>query len=146
MAAKKNKGGRPTAFRKEYPEMARKMCLLGATDKELADVFEVSEQTVNTWKTQYPKFLESIKLGKEQADAAVADRLYQRALGYSHPEVHVSNYQGQITLTKLTKHYPPDSTAAIFWLKNRRTEGWRDRHDVQHSGKISLGEFLEELE
>ena len=141
----KDKGGRPTAYRVAYCKQAMKLCLLGATDKQLADFFQVSEQTLNTWKQKYPKFLESLKEGKEKADAMVANRLYMRALGYSHPEVHVSNYQGDITLTPLTKHYPPDSTAAIFWLKNRRPDQWRDRHDVEHSGKVSLGEFLDKL-
>jgi len=107
---------------------------MGATDKDLADFFEVSETTINNWKNQYPKFLESIKAGKEIADSNVAKSLYERAKGYEHPEVHVSNYKGAITLTPLIKRYPPDTTAGIFWLKNRQPDNWRDRKITELSG------------
>lgn len=126
--------GRPTLYKDEYVEMARKFCLLGATDIELADFFEVAESTLNLWKIEYPAFSESIKKGKAQADANVADRLYQRAMGFEHPEVHVSNYQGEITLTPIQKIYAPDPTAAIFWLKNRQRAKWRDKQDYEHTG------------
>lgn len=130
---RKGKGGRPTLYKPEYVEQAKKLCLLGATDRELADFFKVSEQTLNSWKTQHTGFLESLKVGKEQADQRVERSLYQRALGYSHPDVHVSNFQGAVTLTPIIKHYPPETTAGIFWLKNRRPEEWRDR--IEHTGK-----------
>lgn len=105
--------------------------LLAATDKQLADYFEVAEKTINRWKARYPKFCQSIKAGKEDADADVARSLYHRACGYSHPEEHVSNYQGEITVTPITKHYPPDTAAAFIWLKNRA--GWRDKQDIEHT-------------
>ena len=76
--------GRPSDYRDEFPELAYKLCLLGAIDRELADFFEVSEQTINAWKEAHPEFLESLKRGKRYADANVADRLYRRATGYSH--------------------------------------------------------------
>jgi hypothetical protein len=125
--------GRPSKFDPAICEQTVKLCKLGATDKELADFFGVSEQTVGNWKVQHPEFLGAIKAGKEEADACVADRLFARATGYSHPEVHVSNYQGVITLTPITKHYPPDSVAAIFWLKNRQPSNWRDIKAVELS-------------
>jgi hypothetical protein len=124
-------GGRPSAFRPEHVEQARKLAKLGAVDKEIADFFGVSEQTLNNWKVAHPEFLESLKEGKAAADAEVASKLFHRATGYEHPEVHVSNYQGAITLTPLVKHYPPDTTAAIFWLKNRRPDLWRDKVEQQ---------------
>ena len=71
---------RPTKYQEAYAEQARKLCLLGYTDAELADFFEVSESTINKWKLDYPKFSESIKKGKAVADAEVSDRLYQRAM------------------------------------------------------------------
>src|SRR5690554_6233051 len=107
-----SKGGRPTKYKAEFAEQARKLCLLGATDADLAEFFEVSEQTVNTWKKAHPKFLESIKKGKVLADAEVAARLYERATGYSHPEVKVFQNAGEIITHEVEKHYPPDTTAA----------------------------------
>lgn len=122
-----NPVGRPTAYRPEMAEQAEKLCRLGATDKDLADFFEVSERTINNWKSDHPEFLQSIKAGKTLADAEVADRLYQRALGYSHESEKVFQYRGQVVRAKSREHYPPDTTAAIFWLKNRQPDKWRDR-------------------
>ena len=127
------KTGRPSKFNPEMCRQAERLCKLGATDKELADFFKISESTLNKWKLDFPEFSEALKAGKEEADAKVAASLYHRAIGYEHPDVHVSNYQGAITLTPLTKHYPPDPTSCIFWLKNRLPDLWRDR--VEHTGK-----------
>jgi transcriptional regulator with XRE-family HTH domain len=126
--------GRPSKFDPVKCEQARKLSLLGATDKELADFFNVSESTLNKWKLDHPAFSESIKAGKEDADANVANRLYLRALGYEHPDVHISNYQGEVTLTPITKVYPPDPASAIFWLKNRQRAKWREKIDHEHAG------------
>lgn len=52
---------RPTKYQEAYAEQARKLCLLGYTDAELADFFEVSESTINKWKLDYPEFSESLK-------------------------------------------------------------------------------------
>lgn len=118
---------RPSRYKAEFAEQAEKLCRLGATDKELAEFFGVTEKTINNWKGAHPEFLQSLKAGKQMADAEVADKLFQRAIGYSHPDTHISNYQGLITVTPITKHYPPDPTSMIFWLKNRRPDLWRDK-------------------
>lgn len=124
--------GRPTDYRPEYAEQAKKLTLLGATDVELADFFQVAVSTISRWKVMQPEFSEALKVGKDAADERVAQSLYHRALGYSHPEVDIRVVEGQIVQTPLIKHYPPDTTAAIFWLKNRRKEEWRDKVDVDH--------------
>jgi hypothetical protein len=138
-SAEKRKTGRPSSFKPEYVEQARKLCELGATDREVAEFFGVTEQTLNNWKTAHPVFFESLKLGKEAADNRVEQSLYRRALGYSHDSVHISNYQGEVTQTPIVEHYPPDTTAAIFWLKNRRRESWRDKIDHGHEGIPAAG-------
>ena len=128
--------GRPSKYKPAFAKQAAKLCKMGATDKELADFFEVSEVTINAWKAKYSDFLKSLKAGKGEADDRVERSLYQRAVGYSHPDTHISNYQGEITVTDIVKHYPPDTTAGIFWLKNRRREDWRDKHDHEHTGTV----------
>jgi DNA-binding XRE family transcriptional regulator len=125
---------RPTKYKADYAEQARKLCLLGATDAELAEFFEVSESTLNLWKKEHDAFSESIKKGKAQADADVADRLYQRAMGYEHPEVDIRVVSGEIVKTPITKIYAPDPTAAIFWLKNRQKAKWRDKIEQEVTG------------
>lgn len=132
---KKHPGGRPTKYQKSMAEQARKLCLLGYTDTELADFFDVAESTIHKWKLDHSEFSESLKKGKQVADSEVVDSLYHRALGYSHPDVHVTNYQGDVTMTPIIKHYPPDPTSAIFWLKNRQKEKWRDRTVNELVGK-----------
>lgn len=77
---------RPSKYQPAFAEQAAKLCRLGATDKDLADFFHVTERTLNTWKKQIPGFLQALNGGKVMADAEVADRLYQRALGYTHVE------------------------------------------------------------
>ena len=114
------------------------MCLLGATDKEMADFFNVKEQTINNWKKNHPSFFESIKRGKIVADANVAKSLYNRALGYYHPEDKIFNDNGEPLIVPTVKHYPPDPTAAIFWLKNRKPAEWRDKRDVQVEGNMTF--------
>jgi len=135
----KRKVGRPSDYSDDKAGQAYKLALLGATDKKLADFFGVSEQTLNSWKQKHPKFLESLKAGKDEADATISESLFHRAKGYSHPDVHISNFQGEITVTDIVKHYPPDTTACIFWLKNRQKEAWRDVQRLEHTGD---GEIL----
>jgi len=130
----KDKGGAPSKYKTTHDIQAMKLCLLGATDKSLADFFDVSESTINSWKIQHPSFLESIREGKEVADANVAHALYHRATGYSHPHDHISNHQGDITITPTTKYYAPDTGAAFIWLKNR--SNWKDKQEVEHSGEV----------
>lgn len=129
------KPGRPSRFRDEFPEQARKLCLLGATDKELGSFFGVSEQTINAWKIEHPAFLEALKAGKELADATIADSLYQRAKGYSHAAVKILTVAGQVEKVDYTEHYPPDATSMIFWLKNRRPDLWRDKREEDGGGE-----------
>lgn len=124
---KATRGGRRSAFREEYAEQAKKLCRLGAIDRELADFFGVCERTLHAWKKRHPEFLAALKEGKALADAQVAHSLYLRALGYAHPDVHVSRYQGEVTVTEIVKHYPPDTAACVFWLRNRCPDLWRER-------------------
>ena len=127
----KNKGGRPKIeFKEEYCKQVEKLCKLGATDKELAGFFEVSLRTLQYWKKEYPQFLHSLKSGKMIADADVAQRLYERAMGYEHAETKFFHHQGKIVSVETTTYYPPDTTAAIFWLKNRQPENWRDKKEI----------------
>jgi hypothetical protein len=140
-----NTGGRPTSFKAEYIELAYKFCLLGATDEQLAEFFNVAKSTINLWKQKQPKFLDALKRGKVVADANIAHSLYRRGIGYSCQETHASNYKGTITLTEITKHYPPDTTACIIWLKNRQPDKWRDKVEVSASVKLDK-ETLEMIE
>lgn len=131
--------GRPTKYKAEYDELAYNYCLLGATDAQLAEFFNVTETTINNWKKSQPSFFESIKRGKQYADAMVAKSLFHRATGYQHSAVKIFNDQGEPLIVPYTERFPPDTTAAIFWLKNRQPALWRDKQEVDHrSGDGSM--------
>lgn len=138
-------GGRPSKFKPEYCPQATKLCRLGATDADLADFFEVNEDTINEWKKVHPKFSESLKDGKAKADAEVADKLFQRATGYSHEAVKIFCDKGETFEHKYTEHYPPDPTSCIFWLKNRRPDLWRDRIEALTNSKPASSDEVREL-
>jgi hypothetical protein len=130
----KAKGGRPSKYKPEFVQRAAELCAFGATDRDLAKVFKVTESTVSKWKIDYPEFSEALKNAKAIVDAKVERSLFERAMGYSHPETKVfCNADGHVTTVDLVKVYPPDPTSMIFWLKNRRPELWRDKQEHDHN-------------
>ena len=142
MGEKKHAGGRPPIYKQEFAEQAKKLCLLGATDESLADFFGVSISCVAKWKVAHSEFLYALKEGKEVADATVAQSLFNRACGYKTKEAKIASVEGKITdIVEVDKYYPPDSTAAIFWLKNRQPKVWRDRVEQ----KVVLSEDFDEV-
>lgn len=140
--------GRPTKFKEEYIELAYNYCLLGATDQDLAKFFEVEERTINNWKHDYPEFFQSIKKGKVDADALVARSLFKRAMGYTYKELKEEESENGIKNTTTTKEVAPDTTAQIFWLKNRQPAMWRDKQEVDNissDGSMSPTRTVREL-
>ena len=73
-------GGRPTKFKPEFVEQARKLAQLGATDREIGEFFEVDERTINRWKADHDEFCQSLKVGKDVADDRVEQTAGQRLL------------------------------------------------------------------
>ncbi len=124
--------GRPSSYKPEFAEQARKICELGATDLDIANFFEVAVSTIYAWKITHPEFSESLKRGKEVADDLVEQRLFARATGYSHDAVKIFMPRGSPApvYAPYIEHCPPDTTAAIFWLCNRRKENWRQRQEL----------------
>ena len=137
---------RPTSYKPEYAKQAEVACRLGATDRDLAELFQVSTVTLNTWKVQFPEFLNSLKQDKAIADARVERSLFQRAVGYSHEEDDIRVIENQIVVTPTIKHYPPDTTACIFWLKNRMPEQYRaNPEDGGGNGADKLADAINNL-
>jgi 3-deoxy-D-arabino-heptulosonate 7-phosphate (DAHP) synthase class II len=134
----KNLGGRPTKFKEEYCDQARKLCLLGFTDSQLAEFFEVNDSTIHKWKIDFPQFSESLKKGKAVADAEVAASLYKRATGYAEKETKVFCHEGCIITEDIEKNHPPDTGAAFIWLKNRQSKLWKDKKEEESSINVSI--------
>ena len=132
----KSNPGRKTLYRAEYAKQAEKLCRLGATDADLADFFGVTVRTILNWQTWHEPFFRALKSGKSAADDRVERSLYLRAVGYTHEAVKIFMPAGakEPVFAEYRKHVPPDTTACIFWLKNRRREEWRDKIDHEHGG------------
>ena len=118
-------GGRPSAYKPEFCQVAETVCKLGGIDKDVAEALKVDVATINRWKAAHEEFCESLKVGKGPADDRVKMSLYHRAIGYSHPEDDIRVVNGEVVITPTIKHYPPDTTACIFWLKNRLPDEFR---------------------
>lgn len=126
--------GRPTSYKPEYAEQARKLCELGATDYELADFFGIDTRTIYRWKNTEPKFCQAVIVGKDKADDRVERALFNRAVGYTFESEKVFQHQGEIVRAPTTEHVPPDPGAAMNWLKNRRGDKWRDKITQEVTG------------
>ncbi len=128
--------GRPSSFMPEFVTQAEKLCKLGATDQEIADFFEVDVRTVYRWKADNDEFCQALKAGKEIADERVERSLYQKAIGYEQDEVKIFMPGGatEPVYAPFRAKIAPDTTAAIFWLKNRRAAQWREVKAVELSG------------
>lgn len=134
----------------------------GLTDEQIASNMGISRSTLSDWKTKYSDISDALKRGKEVVDIQVENALLKRALGYKYDEVTREKVKDPITgfscLTitkKVTKEVVPDTTAQIFWLKNRRPDKWRDKPpeatgpaDTAKEDDLSksLREMAEELE
>lgn len=118
----------------------------GLTDEQIAKNLGISKDTFYKYKKEYTDFSDSLKRGKEVVDTEVENALLKKALGYKYDEVTKERDEdtGELVVTKVvTKEVVGDTTAQIFWLKNRRPEVWRDKKDIEHSGDI--GNPYEEL-
>lgn len=139
--------GRPSKYKSTFPRQAEKLARLGATDVEMADFFQVAESTWHKWRMENDRLDAAVRRGKLWSDANVADALYKRAIGYSHLENKVVMQGGKPVVVKVKKIHPPDTTAIIYWLKNRRRvakaphEPWQDKHEVEVEGGRTLGDI-----
>jgi hypothetical protein len=122
--------GRPPKYDPKLVRIVAKFCeKAGATDVEVADLLSIDVRTLYRWKADYPDFCQALKLGKKPTDDRVERSLLARAVGYEVDETDIRVINGKIVKTTVRKHYPPDSTSMIFWLKNRKPTDWRQQPD-----------------
>ena len=109
----------------------------GLTDEQIAENMGIHRDTLIEWKKKYSDISDTLKRGKEIVDIQVENALLKRALGYSYKETTHELIEGGMQVTKVVeKEVIPDTTAQIFWLKNRRPDKWRDKQDLQVSGSL----------
>lgn len=146
--------GQPTLYRDSYNNQAHKLALLGCTDAEMAEFFQVCEATINNWKIDFPQFLESITRGKIIADAEVAHKLYDRATGAEWTEqqafkVKKGSNNEEVIVVNVKRSAPPDTNAASLWLRNRRakpnknSQGWNEKIINELQGELASTKKLD---
>ena len=145
----RNKGGRPSKYEAEWKD---KLIIIegwakdGLTNEQIAKNMGISVKTLYEWQNKYSEFSESLKKGKEVVDREVENALLKRALGYKYKEItrepikDATTGEIRLEVTKeVVKEVVPDTTAQIFWLKNRKPNEWRDKQDVNVGGTLDTG-------
>ncbi len=134
---------------KTHDHIVWALAVEGKTDEQIADILGITVRTFHRWKKKYSSLLDSLKEGKSVADAKVTKSLYNRAVGnivIKHKKIIVEmdedGNQKPAKVETTEDPIPPDTTAAIFWLKNRRPDIWRDRQDV----KVDSDEWVSALQ
>ena len=120
------------------PELAEQYARDGLTNEEIADKLGIATSTLYNWRKKYVEFLEALKRGKKVVDAKVEKSLLKRALGYEYEETKVvmtNDGNKKKRVEKEKKEVKPDTTAQIFWLKNRKPDKWKDKQEIDHGVK-----------
>jgi hypothetical protein len=138
-----NQRGRPTLYKPEYPDLARRFCQLGGTNEDLADFFEVSRSTIDEWLRVHCDFADAVRQGRDGIDMVVVDKLLSRIMGYTYEGKKYVLYRGEEKEVRHVVHYPPDVQACIFWLRNRRRQQWLERAKPEADNGLTF-EDLEE--
>ena len=124
----------------------------GLTDEQIAYNMGIVPSTLYSWQNRFREITEALKKGKEVVDRQVENALLKRALGYAYnettQEICEDPESGGLKMQKtkiVTKEVAPDTTAQIFWLKNRKPHDWRDKRDLDVSGGVNVNNPYKEL-
>ena len=123
----KKKMGRPKEEHKKEKAQAIEIALLGHTDKQICAILDIDESTFTLWKQADSAFLTSLKEAKFKSDTEVEASLRKRAMGFTYTQKAYGKKAGKVLTYDV--YVPPDTTACIFWLKNRQAEQWRDKQE-----------------
>lgn len=126
--------GRPSEYSTKMVEKILALAATGHIESDIAAKVGISRTTLTNWKDTYPEFLAALKKAKENVDDLVEKALLMRAKGFTHKELKVRERNGKKFTTEETMYFAPDTTAQIFWLKNRRRKDWADVQRRELSG------------
>lgn len=135
-----------------YFDVIEDMCRNGATDEQIYRTLGVGRDSFYRYKKQYTELSDILKRNKIYADAQVENALFKNAIGQVIKEKKpvklkeiIYNDAGKkikeierVEVVEVETQIKGDTTAQIFWQKNRRKEEWRDRHNIEHEGKLNV--------
>lgn len=113
---------------KPYLDEIQGWAMSGLTDEQIADNLGIAASTIYEYKKKYPEFSEALKKGKDIADAQVVNALFKTATGFTYYE-DIATATGEVVQAQ--RYAKPNTTAQIFWLKNRQPDKWRDKTEVK---------------
>ena len=143
---KKNTGGELVYDADRMPRIASQLVLAGYTNKEIAETLGVTEKTFYQWRDggggrkPYREFREALEEADKIANGRVAEKLMERALGYTHTEEKIFSHpetkysSAEVVRVRTRKHYPPDTQAALRWLSVRKPDPWAAAEEHAHRG------------
>lgn len=108
----------------------------GLTVDQISENLGIASGTLYEYQKQYPELIEALKNGREVIDAMVENALLKAALGYNYTEEELNKITGDPIELRKVAH--PNTTALIFWLKNRKPKEWRDKQELEHSGEAGV--------
>jgi DNA-binding XRE family transcriptional regulator len=124
---------RPTKWREDNFTICASMARLGMTRWEIARALGIRRETLWDWERKNPEFSNVLKAASAAADERVEASIYERAVGYSYHMEKLFSWRGEVVRAETVEHVPPDPQLAMFWLKNRAPERWKDRMEIQHA-------------
>ena len=136
-------------YKPEFADQARLLCRLGATDEELAEHFGACVRTIYRWRNAHEAFAEAVVVGKDHADDRVERALYARAVGCTVERTKVFKSAGEDPVYATYQHHlPPDTNAALNWLRVRRPKKWRmaEKQEEMSESRMALAAFVRRCE
>src|SRR5262245_38037672 len=124
-------GGRPPKYDAAFAGIAGRACGRGMTCREIANLLDVSIATIHRWRLEHPQFSRKWRLGRAEADRRVELALYERAVGCSFQAEKVVIEPDGPRVVRWREYLPPDTTAALFYLRNRRPDRWGDTQRIE---------------
>jgi len=120
------------------PDQLKKLAAAGWSVDEVADFYGLPKTLLNNWITTNKNSIgDAFNTGLDNSIKRVERALFERAIGYTHKEIKVmsvprgGNQGSRIEKVKVTKHYPPEVQACIFYLTNKRRSEWKHRFELQ---------------
>ena len=122
----------------------------GLTDEQIAHNIGIRRETLYSWKKDHPNINNALKEGKEVVDRQVENAMLKNALGFEYEEtktiIEMVDGEKKQRVEKIKKYQPPNTTAQIFWLKNRKRTEWRDRHETEITGNLNVASIATEID